>query len=407
MESVKASVPVPRAVFSFLVAKIATMVGFQILAVAVGWRMYEITGKALYLGFVGLAQFLPMLALTFPAGHAADRYDRKRVAGICQLLECLAAAALVAADLGGRLDSAGILVAVAVIGAARSFENPAMQSLLPALVPKAEFPRTAALSASATEIASIAGPAIGGVVYALSPAAAIAVASALYLLAPAALSTLRVDARQSSGREPLSFRTFFAGLDFIRRRPAILGAISLDLFAVLLGGATALLPIYAKDILRVGSTGLGALRAAPAIGALAMSLLLAKRPLRRRVGRTMFSAVAVFGLSTIAFALSRNFVLSLAALALLGGSDVVSVVVRQSLVQLWTPDGMRGRVSAVNSLFIGTSNQLGEFESGITAAWLGTVPAALIGGLGTLAVVALWIKLFPSLASVDAMEGAA
>ena len=390
----------PFALFWF--ARVSSTVAFQIQAVAIGWQMYALTGSAMYLGLVGLAQFLPMFILTLPVGHAADRYDRRAIVRICQLVEGLAVLLLAMALFSGRLGKGGILIIVAVIGAARAFEGPSMQSLMPTLVSAELFPRAAAWSASAMQVATILGPAVGGFLYAAGPAVVFIAAGLLYLGSSVLVSMIRVD-RPQSAREPATIKSFFAGIAFIRRRQIILGAISLDLFAVLLGGATALLPIYARDILKTGSMGLGLLRAAPAVGALLMSLLLARRPLHRRVGRTMFIAVTVFGIATILFGISRSFALSLGALVLLGGSDVISVVVRSSLVQLQTPDEMRGRVSAVNSMFIGTSNQLGEFESGLTAAWLGTVPAVVMGGLGTLVVVALWIRLFPQLARADTL----
>jgi MFS family permease len=384
----------------FLLSRVSATVAFQILTVAVSWQMYAITGSALYLGLVGLAQFLPMFVLTLPVGHAADRYDRRAIVRACQLLEGLAAGLLAALCLTGRLGKENLLVVVALIGAARAFEGPSMQALMPALMSVELFPRAAAWSASAFQVASIVGPALGGLLYAISPILVFAVAAVLYLGSSLCVSVIKVE-RAAAKKEVATLRSIFAGIAFIRERQTILGAISLDLFAVLLGGATALLPIYAKDILFTGSLGLGILRSAPAVGALAMSLLLARRPLRRRVGRTMFAAVAVFGLATIVFAVSRSFALSLGALAVLGAADVISVVIRQSLVQLRTPDEMRGRVSAVNSMFIGTSNQLGEFESGLTASWFGTVPAVLIGGIGTLVVVALWVRIFPELARAD------
>jgi MFS family permease len=384
----------------FLLARVSATIAFQILTVAVSWRMYAITGSALYLGLVGLAQFLPMFVLTLPVGHVADRYDRRSIVRACQLVEGLAAALLAALSLTGRLGKENLLLVVALIGAARAFEGPSMQALMPALMRAELFPRAAAWSASAFQVASIVGPALGGLLYAIGPTLVFAVAAALYLGSSLCVSVIKVE-RSAAKREAATLRSIFAGIAFIRERQTILGAISLDLFAVLLGGATALLPIYAKDILFTGSLGLGILRSAPAVGALAMSLFLARRPLRRRVGRTMFAAVAVFGLATILFAVSRSFALSLGALAVLGAADVISVVVRQSLVQLRTPDEMRGRVSAVNSMFIGTSNQLGEFESGLTASWFGTVPAVLIGGIGTLVVVALWVRVFPELARAD------
>jgi MFS family permease len=384
----------------FLIARIGATLAFQILTVAVGWQMYAITGSALYLGLVGLAQFLPMFVLTLPVGHVADRYDRRGIVRACQLVEGLAAGLLAALCLAGRLGKVNLLVVVALIGAARAFEGPSMQALMPALVGAQLFPRAAAWSASAFQVASIVGPALGGLLYAISPTLVFVVAAVLYFGSSLCVWAIKVE-RAAARKEVATLRSIFAGIAFIRERQTILGAISLDLFAVLLGGATALLPIYAKDILFTGSLGLGILRSAPAVGALAMSLFLARRPLRRRVGRTMFAAVAVFGLATILFAVSRSFALSLGALVVLGAADVISVVVRQSLVQLRTPDEMRGRVSAVNSMFIGTSNQLGEFESGLTASWFGTVPAVLIGGIGTLVVVALWVRLFPELARAD------
>ena len=384
----------------FLLSRVAGTIAVQILAVAVGWQMYALTGSALYLGLVGLAQFLPMFILTLAVGHVIDRYDRRGIARLCQLVEAVATAALAAASFAGRLDEVNLLVIVSAVGAARAFEGPSMAALMPALVTTENFPRAAAWSASAFQVATIVGPALGGILYALSPTSVYVLAALLFLGAGILISLIKTDRRRVK-RETATLKSVFAGLAFIRDRQVILGAISLDLFAVLLGGATALLPIYAKDILFTGSLGLGLLRAAPAAGALVMSVLLARKPLRRKVGRTMFVAVAIFGLSTILFAVSRSFALSLGALIVMGAADIISVVVRQSLVQLGTPDEMRGRVSAVNSMFIGTSNQLGEFESGITASWFGTVPAVLIGGIGTLAVVALWIGLFPQLAKAD------
>jgi MFS family permease len=434
------------------------------LSVAVGWQVYALTGSALYLGLVGLAQFLPMFILTLVVGMVADRFDRRLIARICQLIQGGGAMVLALGSRGGWLSAGSILAIVFLIGAARAFERPSMQSLLPALVPKELFPKAAAWSAAATETAFIVGPAAGGFLYLAGPTVVYSAAGGMALMAALSLSILlvnwegepalrfplptlapKVRARSSPSRtghepraatkgatppwnpleplpatshgarsllverklpkrEPVVFRSIFAGISFIRRRPIILGAISLDLFAVLLGGATALLPIYAKNILRIGSGGLGILRAAPSIGALLVSAYLTRKPPRRAVGRRMFSAVMVFGAGTIVFAVSRSFALSLAALIILGGADIISVVIRQSLVQMGTPDRMRGRVSAVNSLFVGTSNQLGEFESGITAAWFGVVPAVLIGGIGTIVVALLWMRVFPQLAAADTLE---
>jgi MFS family permease len=324
-----------------LLARIFATVAFQIQAVAVSWQMYALTGSAMYLGLVGLAQFLPMFVLTLPVGHVADRYDRRSIVRACQLVEGLATLVLAAACFAGRLNKESLLALVAVIGAARAFEGPSMQSLMPALVEAELFPRAAAWSASAFQVASIVGPALGGLLYALSPTSVFAAAAFLYLGSSILVSLIEV-ARAAPRKEVATLRSIFAGISFIRGKQIILGAISLDLFAVLLGGATALLPIYAKDILFTGSLGLGILRSAPAVGALAMSLFLARKPLRRRVGGTMFAAVAVFGLATTLFAVSKSFALSLGALFVLGAADVISVVVRQSLVQLQTPDEMRG-----------------------------------------------------------------
>lgn len=369
-------------------------------AVAVGWRVYELTGSAFDLGLVGLSQFLPIVVLTLAAGHAADRYDRRRIVQACQAIECAAALVLASGTAAGWLGVPGIFATVAVIGGARAFEAPTLSALMPGLVERAQLPQASAFSASANQTATIIGPAAGGFLYALAATAPFACVAGLYALAVMAVALIRVE-RAIAVPEPASLRSVFLGLAFIGNNKAILGAISLDLFAVLLGGATALLPIFARDILHTGSWGLGMLRASPAVGALAMSVLIAHRPLRHRAGRRMFGAVVVFGLATIVFGLSHSLWLSMAALCVLGAADVISVVVRYALVQSNTPDAMRGRVSAVNTLFIGTSNQLGEFESGTTAALFGTVPAVLLGGIGTIAVALLWMRLFPALRDVD------
>jgi MFS family permease len=391
-----------RSLALFLCARVASVLSYSMIAVAVGWQIYGLTGSAFFLGLVGLAQFLPQFLLTLAVGFAADRFDRRTIARICQALEAAGALVLALGSRGGWIGSHGILAAVFLIGAARAFEGPTMQALMPHLVEAAQFPRAAALSAAAVEGAFIAGPALGGFLYAAGPTAVYVLAGTLSLSAAMLLSAVRA-IRVLPEREPIRLSSIFDGLAFIRRRPIIFGAISLDMFAVLLGGATALLPIYAKTILNVGPGGLGLLRGAPSVGAVVMSLVLTRRPLRRRVGWIMFAAVILFGLGTIGFAVSRAFFLSLAMLILLGGADVISVVIRASLVQMGTPDAMRGRVSAVNSLFIGTSNQLGQFESGLTAAWLGTVPAVLLGGVGTVVVALIWMRLFPPLREADAL----
>lgn len=384
----------------FWLSRVSSALAFQISAVAVGWHVYALTDSPFHLGMVGLVQFVPMALLTLVAGHAADRYDRRIIVWVCQGIEGCAMAALGLGSAGEWLSVAGIFAAVAVAGAARSFENPSLAALLPGLIPVGVLPRAMALSSSAMQTAFIIGPALGGLLYAAGAAAPYTVAGLLFVLASVCSALIRID-RLQNGEEPRGFQSLFSGIAFIRSRPVILGAISLDLFAVLLGGATALLPIYARDILHIGSWGLGVLRAAPACGALAMSLLLARYPLERRVGKVMFGAVMVFGGATVLFALSTSFPVSLLALAVLGAADVFSVVIRMTLVQVATPDPMRGRVSAVNTLFIGTSNQLGEFESGVTAALLGVVPAAVLGGIGTIAVALLWMRWFPELREID------
>jgi len=375
----------------------------QMLAVAVGWQIYALTHSTFQLGMVGLAQFLPMVLLNLVVGHVADRYNRRNIVAICQLVECAAATVLALSSVGGWLGVPGIFTAIAIIGAARAFEGPSMQALTPGLVEKSQLPRAMALMSSFFQTAAIVGPALGGFLYVLGPAASYGAAAALFLIGSLATSSIRV-AHAVPRREPATLKSVFLGINFIRSRPVVLGAISLDLFAVLLGGATALLPVFAREILHTGPWGLGLLRASPALGALSMSITLAHRPIPGRAGRAMFSAVMTFGAATVVFALSHWIPLSMFALFLLGASDVVSVVIRQSLVQLETPDAMRGRVSAVNSLFIGTSNQLGEFESGVTAAWWGTIPATLVGGVGSIVVAALWMYLFPDLRKLDAMR---
>jgi MFS family permease len=387
----------------FLGARIATVMAFQMVGVAVGWQIYALTGSAMYLGLVGLAQFLPLFLLTLVVGQVADRYDRRIVAAICQSIEGLAAGILALASVSGWQSKESILVIIFIVGIARAFEGPSLQALLPTLVSVDRFPRAAAWSVSAMETATIVGPALGGFIYAAGATAVYVTAGLLYLSAGVFIVLIKRK-RSASKHEPVNLQSVFAGISYIRSRKVILGAISLDLFAVLLGGATALLPVYARDILKTGPWGLGLLRSAPAVGSLVISIFLARFPLRHRVGKTMFKAVAVFGGATILFAVSTSFMLSLAALVILGASDVISVVIRHSLVQIRTPDEMRGRVSAVNSMFIGTSNQLGEFESGVTAAFFGTVPAVLIGGIGTLIVVFLWMRIFPQLANVDTLD---
>lgn len=385
-----------RAFVQFWYARVASGFGFQMLSVAVGWQIYAITGRAFDLGLIGLVQFVPSVLLALPAGHVADQYERRRVVLLGQVMEWTAIVLLAVLTLTHRIHEIGILLLVFAIGVAKAFESPSMSSLLPALVPPAILPRAVAASGSAFQMAMILGPAVGGLLYVAGPGVVYLAAAALYLVAATMMALLRCE-QTPPRREPATLQSLFAGVHFIRERKDVLGVISLDLFAVLLGGATALLPIFARDILHTGPWGLGLLRAAPAVGALLISLWLAKHDLQRRVGMTMFASVAGFGVATLVFALSTALWLSLGALFALGAFDMVSVVIRGSLVQLDTPDAMRGRVNAVNSIFINTSNQLGEFESGMLAAWLGAVGATVVGGVGTLLVVGAWMGMFPTL----------
>lgn len=375
----------------------------QIQAVAVGWQVYALTHSAAALGFVGLAQFLPMVAFIFPAGHAADQHDRRRIVITCQAIEALAAAFMALASFTHFLAPVMIYGLVALFGACRAFEMPAQQTFLPSLVPTAIFPRASALSSSLFQVASIAGPSLGGLLYGLGAGVCYALCATGFGIAALATfsMTLRFPARP---RQPTTLAAVFGGISFLRRKPAMLGAISLDLFAVLLGGATAMLPLFATDILHAGPLGLGLLRAAPAVGALLVAAALARYPLGRHAGYWMFVSVMIFGVATIVFGVSRSIPVSIAALAVLGGADVISVMVRSALVQLGTPDEMRGRVSAVNMLFIGSSNQLGEFESGMLASAVGAVPAVVLGGIGTLIITALWMALFPGLRKLDRLD---
>lgn len=384
-------------------SRLCSMFAFQMLSVAVGWQIYDITHRALDLGIIGLVQFIPSFVLALPAGHVADLFDRRRIVLICQAIEGVATLFLAAGSWLGWFDEQAILIIVFIIGCARAFEFPTMSALLPSLVPASMLSRAMAAGSSASMSAMIIGPALGGFLYVAGAGTVYAVAGLLFVAAALLMGILRLE-RPPQKREPATLKTVFAGITFIRHRPVVLGAISLDLFAVLLGGATALLPVFARDILHTGPWGLGLLRAAPAVGALGMSLWLARKPLTRNVGHIMFWSVAGFGLATVIFGLSRSFTLSLIALLILGALDMISMVIRASLVQLETPDAMRGRVSAVNAIFINTSNQLGEFESGITAAWWGAVPATVVGGIGTLLVVGLWMWWFPALRERQRLE---
>jgi MFS family permease len=348
-------------------------------------------------------QFLPTALLVFVAGHAADRFERKRVVQLCQIAEALTALLLGWGSYAGWLNEIHIFIASFVLGTAGAFESPATSALLPLIAPQGSLQRATALSSGAAQVATITGPALGGLAYAVSPGLPYGIMLLFWLLGMLFIGAIQV-AQAAPPKDSASADDHYAGVRFIRSNPAILGTISLDLFAVLFGGVVALLPIYARDILQAGPFGLGVLRAAPAVGALLMTAMLARHSINRRVGLRMFQAVIVFGAATVVFALSHWMWLSVLALALLGAADTVSVVIRFSLVQLKTPDEMRGRVGAVNFLFINASNQLGQFESGVTAALFGAMPAAVLGGVATIAIALLWMKLFPTLRDVERLE---
>ncbi|NMM06270.1 MFS transporter [Polaromonas sp.] len=396
-----------RAFLRMWFARLFGITANQMLMVAVGWQMYELTGSAWDLGLVGLYQFVPALLLTLVAGHVADRLHRGRIIAVCLLMQGSVALILVAATLGWGASAAwtsrALLLGVSVLlGATRAFQMPAQQALAPTLVPPAMLPRAMAFNSTGLQAAIVGGPALGGVIFVAGASAVYATCVFLFAIGCALISTVRYQ-HVPPPREAVSLRSLLAGVEFVWQRKALLGAVSLDLFAVLLGGATALLPMFAKDILHVGPWGLGLLRAAPAAGALLASVVLTRWPLDRRVGHTMLAAVAFYGLCMVVFGLSTSFALSLGVLALSGCADMISVVVRQTLVQIETPNAMRGRVSAVNSVFIGASNQLGEFESGATAALMGPVGSVVAGGVGTLLVAVLWLRGFPALARRDRM----
>jgi MFS family permease len=393
-----------RSIVLFLLSRSLSRFSTQIGAVAIGWQVYAMTGSAFALGMVGLVQFLPTAVLVFVAGGAADRYERKRILQVCQFAEALVALFLCCGAYFGWLTVVHIFAATLVLGTTGAFESPATSALLPLIAPPGSLQRATALSSGSIQIATITGPALGGVAYAVSSSLPYAIMVVFWLLGMLFAGAIRLIAQPAEPKGSASPGDLFAGVKFIRDNPAILGTISLDLFAVLFGGVVALLPIYARDILQTGPWGLGVLRAAPAIGALLTTAILARQPIASRVGLRMFQAVIVFGAATIVFALSHWLWLSMLALAVLGAADTVSVVIRFSLVQLATPDQMRGRVGAVNFLFINASNQLGQFESGVTAALFGVMPAAVLGGVATIAVALLWMRLFPTLRDVERLE---
>ena len=387
--------------------------------VAVGWQVYSLRHDPLDLGLVGLSQFLPFMPLALVAGHAADRFNRRRILALCYATQVLCALLLLAFTISGQRVVWPVFAVMVLFGSARAFSMPSSQAIVPTLVPIESFGNAVALSSSSFQVATIAGPSLGGILYLAGPQTVYAVVAVLLAVASVLMSLAKVRhvkplnvaataAPASAPPDPATAKSWHAvleGLRFVRSRPVVLGAISLDLFAVLLGGATALLPAYARDVLHVGPTGLGLLRTAPGVGAALAAVVLAFSPMARHVGRWMFAGVALFGIATIVFGLSHVFIVSLLALLVLGIGDMASVYIRHMLVQLETPDAIRGRVSAVNGVFIGASNELGEFESGLTAAWFGLVPAVVIGGVATLFITALWMRLFPTLRKIDKFPG--
>jgi len=398
-----ASLTQHRSFVLFWCARTLTNGAYMMQGVAVGWQIYELTNDPFDLGLVGLVQFVPLVAFALVIGQVADLFDRRVVVAACQVGKALAALALALGTARGWLTRDAMLAVLFLSGTVRAFEIPTIHALLPGLVPTMLLPRAIAASASAQQTAVICGPSIGGLLYATFGAATVYATCAVVFVAASVLISLvrsRADAPKSE-RKPISLETLFAGFAYIRSRPILLGAISLDLFAVLLGGVTALLPIYARDILQAGPWALGVLRSAPAVGALAVAILLAHHAIAGRAGRVMFAAVGMFGFASLAFGLSTSIVLSFLALMVYGAADAVSVVIRQSLVQMRTPYDMLGRVMAVNSMFTGSSGSLGEFRAGTVAAWLGAVPSALIGGAGAIMVMLIWMWAFPQLRRVD------
>src|SRR5882757_2299062 len=392
-----------RSYVAYWFARTATNGAYQMQAVAVGWQIYELTGSAFDLGLVGLVQFFPVVVMGLLIGHIADRYDRRFVVGTCQVVKALAAAAFAVGTLGGFLSRDVMLAILFVSGTARAFETPTMHTLVPGIVPPELLQRAIAASSTASQTAIIGGPAIGGLLYVFGASTVYLTCTAVFVLASVLVSFIQMQSTPPD-KKPVTVEAVFAGFRYIRHNPVVLGAISLDLFAMLLGGVTALLPVYARDVLVTGPWGLGLLRSAPAIGALTVSVWLAHHQLEHRIGHVLFAAVAVFGVATVAFAFSTSLVLSIAALAVYGAADAVSVVIRHSLVQTRTPNEMLGRVMAVNFMFTGTSGTLGEFRAGAVAALSDAFTSILVGGLGAIAVGLLWMRLFPEIVRIDKIQ---
>jgi MFS family permease len=385
----------------FLTARTLSSIAIRMQAVAVGWQVYETTKSALDLGWVALSQFIPFVLLVLPAGHVADRFDRRRIAVACVSTQVLCIVTLLAFSVQGLRSAWPVFAVMLLFGASRAFYIPSMQALVPALVSAAELKQAVGLNVSVSQIAFVVGPALGGLLYLLGPTVVYGSGGALLLAAVCMLLAIRRGAHAVRENEPTTWHTVLAGFHFIKSKPIMLGAMTLDLFAVLFGGATALLPIFAADILHVGPDGLGWLRAAPGIGASAVALLLAISPISRHVGTWILGSVGVFGLATIVFGLTESFTIAMLALVVVGASDMVSVYVRNLLVQLETPDAIRGRVNAVSAVMIGASNELGEFESGALASWVGAVRSVVIGGVLTVTIVGIWMRLFPALRKMD------
>jgi MFS family permease len=391
----------PSYVFYWL-SRVLSSMAWQMMAVAVAWQVYDMTNSALNLGFVGLFQFVPVILGTLVIGHVADHYDRRKVVRTCQLGNTIGAAVLAVGSLSGWLSVHMIFLIVMFTGAFRAFEGPTLHTIVPSIMPSSILSRAIAAGATAQQSAVIAGPAVGGLLYVFGPQVVYMCCMAGFLVAAVLISLVKLE-RPPKSTKKVTLETVFAGFNYIRTRPILFGAISLDLFAVFFGGVTALLPIFARDILHVGPEGMGVLRSSPAVGALIVSAFLSHLPIKRNAGKLMLGAVVVYGMATLVFGFSEYIWLSMLALAFVGGSDAVSVVVRHSLVQTRTPNDMLGRVMAANSMFTGTTSNLGQFESGALAALIGTQPAVLFGGVAAIAIALAWGKIFPALANVQSV----
>ncbi|MGF9565743.1 MFS transporter [Neorhizobium sp. JUb45] len=387
----------------FFSSRFLAAFAIQIVSVSVGWQMYEVTRNTLYLGLIGLVQFLPALLLILVTGSVADRYNRRVIVSACMALAAISAAALLGLTLAGAFEPLPVFIILVLFGIERAFMGPAVQSLAPNLVPEKDLANAIAWNSSSWQMASIIGPVAGGLLYGLGASVAYSVALGMFILGAVLVSIIPKPAQRTSSKAT-SWTEILAGFHFISREKVVLGAISLDLFAVLLGGAVALMPVFATDVLALGPLGLGLLRSAPGVGAIIVAIWLAFRPIQHNAGIAMFVGVALFGIGTAIFGLSQTPWISIAALALMGASDMISVYVRETLIALWTPDEVRGRVNAVNSVFIGASNELGEFRAGTMAHIIGAVPAVVIGGFGTLAVAVIWSLSFPQLRKIDSLQ---